>query len=395
MSIYEVLYEAMLRQAVVNTHNHYKLPDGARTLDDLMENSYVKWLSVPLRQDEEGREKFLELVRHNTYFVWLEDALRTLYGFSEKLTAKNWTAWSVAIEHSGLSDQKIFLEFCGYQAIILDAYWNPGTDHGNKLFTPAFRINSFLYGYDEKASDHNGSNALHLYREKPDTFDEYISFMHRIIRQKKAAGCLALKCASAYDRALDFHQVSKVRAQRAYLKKNATKNEIQAFQDYVFFELCQIAAEEDLPFQCHTGLGRIDRTSALMLREVIGCNPGTRFVLFHGSYPWMDDIQAMAHFFPNVSIDLCWLPLISTDAAERFLYEMLDVTTADKFMWGCDTWTPQESYGALLAMREVICRVLTKRIERGIADVENAKNLIWRIMYQNATEMYRIGDICR
>ena len=91
-------------------------------------------------------------------------------------------------------------------------------------------------------------------------------------------------------------------------------------------------------------------------------------------------------------IDLCWLPLISTGAAERFLHEMLDVTTADKLMWGCDTWTPQESYGALLAMREVTCRVLAKRIERGETDLEDAKALIGRILYRNAAKLYKVGE---
>ncbi len=392
MSIYDSLQEAVSGQVVVNTHSHYQVPDGPRTLDGLFMNSYVKWLNVPLGNTQAERAEFLEVVRHNTYFLWLERSLQRLYGFSEKLTAKNWDAWSEAITQTGLSDKAILREICGYQAVILDAYWDPGADHGKKLFTPTFRINSFLCGHSETAQDHNGNNALKLYGETPETFDEYLVFMRRIVKEKKAAGCVAIKCASAYDRSLDFQKVTKARAQKAYRAKGASKSDIKAFQDYVFFELCQIAAEENLPFQMHTGLGLIDRTNALVLREAIAENPGTRFMLFHGGYPWMDDIAAMAHFFPNVYVDLCWLPLISTGAAERFLHEMLDVTTADKLMWGCDTWTPQESYGALLAMREVTCRVLVKRIERGETDLEDAKALIGRILYRNAAKLYKVGE---
>ncbi len=390
MSTQEALHAFASDQSIVNTHSHYQLPEAPRTLDFLMENSYVGWLNVPLRRDDAGRAEFLARVRHNTYFVWLERALQALYGFSEPLTAGNWAEWSVAIERRSLPDEGVFREICRYRAIVLDAYWNPGADHGSPLFTPTFRINSFLSGHSADAQDHNGNNALKLYGEIPSGFDEYLLFIRRIVAEKKAAGCVALKCASAYDRPLDFQPVSKERAARAYQSKDASTGAVRDFQDYVFYELCRIAAELNLPFQCHTGLGRIDRTNALMLREAIARNPETRFVLFHGGYPWTQDIAALAHYFPNVYTDICWLPILSTSAAERFLSEMLDVTTADKLMWGCDTWTPQESYGALLAMREVLSRVLADRVDRGLADRDGAEVLIERILYRNAAALYRI-----
>ena len=390
MSTCEALYEFASAQPIVNTHSHYQLPEGPRSLDFLMENSYVRWLNVPLGKDAAGRAEFLGRVRHNTYFTWLERALQKLYGFSGRLTADNWDEWSQAIKRSSLPDERVFRETCGYRAIVLDAYWDPGAAHSSKLFTPTFRINSFLYGYDGAAKDHNGNNALRLYGETPGGFDEYLAFMREVVRKKKSAGCMALKCASAYDRPLDFKEVSRERAARANQSASATSEEIRDFQDYVFFELCRIAAEVDLPFQCHTGLGLLDRTNAMMLREAIASNPDTRFVLFHGGYPWTEDIAALAHFFPNVFTDLCWLPILSTAAAERFLSEMLDVTTADKLLWGCDTWTPEESYGALLAMRDVLSRVLAARIDRGLCDLEGAKDLIERILSRNAAALFGI-----
>jgi predicted TIM-barrel fold metal-dependent hydrolase len=389
MSTYEALYEIASGQKIVNTHSHYQQPSGPRTLDFLMENSYVNWLNVPLGHDEAGRAEFLARVRHNTYFLWLERGLQALYGFQGRLTQGNWDEWSKAIERDNRTDEAIFRGICGYRAIVLDAYWDPGADHGMALFTPTFRINSFLYGYDLEASDHNGNNALRLYGETPADFDGYLTLMRRVVEQKKAAGCVALKCAAAYDRPLDFQPVPKERAARAYRSESATAQEKRDFQDYVFFEFCRIAAETGMPFQIHTGLGRIDRTNALQLREAIAQNPETRFALFHGGYPWTADIAALASYFPNVYTDLCWLPILSTSAAERFLHEMLDVTTADKLMWGCDTWTPQESYGALLAARDVLCRVLAERINRGFCDMDGARDLIERVLSRNAAALYR------
>lgn len=388
MNPYDALYEYASSPSVVNTHSHYQLPAGPRTLDGLMENSYVRWLNVPLGRDRAGRAEFLSRVRHNTYYLWLERALRALYGFSGPLTAENWDAWSEAIAAEARPDEAILRDVCGYRAIVLDAYWDPGADHGMALFTPTFRINSFLYGYGREPADHNGNNPFALYGEAPDSFDGYLAFMRRIVEAKKAAGCVALKCASAYERPLNFTSVTKARAARAYGKSAPEPAEIRDFQDYVFFELCRAAAELDLPFQCHTGLGLIDRTNALQLREAIAQNPDTRFMLFHGGYPWMSDIAALAHFFPNVYTDLCWLPILSTGAAVRFLSEMLDVTTADKIMWGCDTWTPQESYGAMLAMREVLARTLADRVGQGLCDLDGARELIARILSKNAAAQY-------
>ena len=68
-----------------------------------------------------------------------------------------------------------------------------------------------------------------------------------------------------------------------------TKEDVVAFQDYIYFYICKIAAKYDIPFQNHTGLGNLQGSNAMLLREVIQKNPDTKFVLFHGSFPWTDD----------------------------------------------------------------------------------------------------------
>ncbi len=61
------------------------------------------------------------------------------------------------------------------------------------------------------------------------------------------------------------------------------------FQDYLFFQVCQVAAELRLPLQVHTGTGQGKNTNALCLLEAIQKNPETQFVLLHCSYPWIQD----------------------------------------------------------------------------------------------------------
>jgi len=56
--------------------------------------------------------------------------------------------------------------WCGYARIIEDAYWDPGSDDGHPdLFTPTFRVNSFLFGYSPDVVDHDlRQNPSGLYR---------------------------------------------------------------------------------------------------------------------------------------------------------------------------------------------------------------------------------------
>ncbi len=117
--------------------------------------------------------------------------------------------------------------------------------------------------------------------------------------------------------------------------------------------------------QIHTGMGQGRRTNALWLQEVIQSNPQTRFVLLHGSYPWVEDIPALVRLYPNVFADLCWLPLGSTRAGKFLLHELIENATSDKVMWGCDTWTAEESYGALLSLRFVLSSVLDEKVSDG------------------------------
>lgn len=77
----------------------------------------------------------------------------------------------------------------------------------------------------------------------------------------------------------------------------------------------------------------------------------------------MDDLLGLLHSYSNVYADLCWLPLISTSAAKRFLREALEIGGSNRILWGCDTWTSEESYGAVLAFRRVVSCMCSREME--------------------------------
>jgi predicted TIM-barrel fold metal-dependent hydrolase len=313
--------------------------------------------------------------------------------------------------------------------MILDAYWDPGSDNGfPQIYSPTFRVNAFHFGFSPLADDSDGNNPYSLY---PHAFitdlDEYVAWMRGRIAAQKASGCVALKVPLAYDRGLDFSEVPAKQAQRAFARlaalvatlpikagqipanrlfpsnapgpsqaagplPGAHPQDIKTFQDYILFKICETAAELDLPVQIHTGTGQGQRTNALQLDEAIQKNPETRFVLLHCSYPWIQDMGMLVIRYPNIYPDLSMLPLFSSQACKAILHELIEAGAAGKLAWGCDTWTPEESFGSLMAFRHALCTVLAEKVTDGYFSLEDARLVIDGILFNNASNIYRLDS---
>ena len=414
----------------ISTHCH-QLPASALAgfdLDSLLRNSYVNWTGIPWGATPESRAAMVEKVRFNSFFVWLQKSLIRLYGTDEPLTAETWQNWDERVKaaYRDLSHPRQVLgSFCNYRRMLLDAYWQPGSDNNDPgLFAPVYRVNAFFFGYSVTAADHDGNNP---YRLRPHVFlkdfDEYTAWMREEILAHRSAGCVALKLPIAYDRGLDFEPVELDKARRVFKRltnpprgsaktspagnlpgkttnapdpaasgrsTDADPLEVKTFQDALFHRLCQIAAELDLPLQIHTGMGQARRTNAAWLQEGIARNPATRFVLLHCSYPWTADINMLVDKFPNVSADLSMLPLLSIGVAERMIGELVERASLDRLFWGCDTWTAEESYGALLAFCQALSSSLAAEVVEGYLSRQDALQVMQAILIQNPLRFYKI-----
>lgn len=382
---------------IVSTHEHHLPfpPAEQGSLEFLFTRGYVGWCGVDFGR-KSSRKRFLDLISGNSYFVWYEKALEDLFGFGGEITQRNWDSISEKVA-AVLSEQefheKVVRDKCRYQRVILDAYWEPGSDNGRPdLYAPAFRINSFLFGNHAESGDHNGNNAQTLYG-KCETFDDYLDMIDRVIGEKKAAGCVCLKSALAYDRALDFKPQSERAAARVFgmPPKNVAPDELKAFGNYVFDHICSLAAKHDLPVQNHTGLGRLGGSNSMNLIPMIEKHPDTKFVLFHGGYPWTEEIAALTHNYPNVYADLCWLPSISPSAACRLLHSLIEAARdSSRITWGGDSWLVTESYAQSLGAKFVVKKVLSEKVAEGYLTESRAKRLAERILSVNAQEIYKL-----
>ncbi len=385
---------------IVSTHEHHRDVDWYRdmTLEKLFASSYVEWAAA-VPADPRGRAGFLAKVSANSYFVWLSRGLERVYGLPA-LTVDNWDEWSAAIGRSHAANADFHIDIlrrhAGYEAAIQDSFWSPGSDVGRPdMFKPTFRINNYVICHHPDLHDHDGV-ALWGDDFAPHSFDEYLELLRRDVAAAKARGAVALKSAIAYERPILFRPVTRAAAARAFNRRpeEAAPEAVTAFGDYVMDYLCGLAAEFDLPFQHHTGLGLLAGSNPLGLDYLINKHPGTKFVLFHGGYPWTGEFVAMGHNYANVILDLCWLPLISTSAAIRTLRECLEAgINGHRICWGGDCQSSEESVGAVLAFRHVLALALSDLVDEGYLAVAAAEGIAAGISHLNARAIYGLG--CR
>jgi len=396
MNIIEEIRSRIKSQGIINTHAHH-LPDSETAelnLVKVLEKSYVFWCGETIPSSAAMADSWIKKVGNRSYFVSLSRALQELYSMDEPLSGAVWDEYDRRIRKTHENPEwhmDILRKTCGYRTVVLDAYWKPGDNNGHPdIFKPAFRINFFLYGYNNTARDSNDLNVQLAYGQQIDNIKNYTDFLYQTIKDKKAAGCSSLKSAIAYERPIAIGASSAEEAQAAmgFGKPEPSAAAVRKFQDYVFDTICDISAELKIPFQIHTGLGLLNQTNPMQLQPLIARHPDTTFILMHGGYPWVDDICGLVHLYPNVILDLCWLPLISPSASIRSLHEILEVCNGDKMVWGCDTWASEESWGALNSMIDVLSVVLNEKISSGYFNKRNALDVVDNIMLNNAGKWF-------
>jgi hypothetical protein len=421
---YNYLYKLIESLPVVSSHEHH-FPDEFHkglTLERLFENSYLCTIagstgktSLPSRdflasgrgrirgypipiEDPERREEFLGNCRYNSYFVWLEKSLQHIYQFDEKIMPENWDQISRCIAQKHANDRihlDILREVAGYRRVVLDPFWNYGSDLGHpEFFSPTMRTDMFVTSFHPEAPDHDGNTPFILYPEAPtENFDDYLDFIEDLFTQWHNTGAVAMKSASAYDRSLRYGESDRKIAGKVFYQPPSKVSQAEqiAYEDFMFNWFCRLCAKFDVPFQIHTGLGKLSGSRPIFLEPVILRYPEVHFVLFHAGYPWYDEMAGLLHNHSNISVDMVWVPIISTTGAVLALHEFIEVAhSGDLIGWGGDAFTSEESFGALLAWRYVVARVLSEKVDDGYLNLAEAETLVHKLMYANVAKRYRL-----
>jgi predicted TIM-barrel fold metal-dependent hydrolase len=164
----------------------------------------------------------------------------------------------------------------------------------------------------------------------------------------------------------------------------------------MFHQIVRAAVERDVPIQIHTGLQEgneniLTNSNPTLLANLFVEYRQAKFDIFHGGYPYMGELLALAKNFPNVYLDLCWLYIISPSAGVRMLHEAIETIPSNKiFAFGGDFIVPEGSFGHSVMARRVVSRVLTEKVEDGYLTEEEAVRLGQGMLRDNAAALYRL-----
>lgn len=389
------LAEYMRSQRIISAHNHHRgdADFAGMDLQRLISWTYVNWVNpFPDITDREACAAYIRRYATNCSFRWFAAAMRDIYGLP--FTAENLPELDARVRRAYADPAwhiRLLRENCRFDRVVNDKQDDPGSDLGHpELFAPSFRCDGFFSGYVKDKPEPNNVFIWNYLPGEPETLEEYLNMIPEVIAGKKRAGCAALKVAIAYERGLDFAPPDYALAAEAFGNKSPAPPALKAFGDAVMLAVCEGARASGLPLQVHTGMGGLEKANPAQLLWLIKNNPGVTFLLLHGGFPWLDDTLGLVRGFRNIVSDVCWIAYLSSSAAEDYLVRLLETADSHRVLWGCDTWMPEDSRGALLAFERVLPAALERLMSAGATDAEGARYIIDRILRENARELFRL-----
>jgi hypothetical protein len=290
---------------------------------------------------------------------------------------------------------KVVTEKANIELMFNDPYWarlDFRTDYPFGVLV--FNVTTLVSGFHPAEFKQPADDPYLFARKegmKVETLDDYLAVLDRLFRRAKDAGAACLKTTLAYQRSLRFEDVSRDRALKAWghPRSELAADQIRAFEDFIMWRLVELSARYELPFQIHTGDARVQGSNPMLLVDLIEANPKTRFILFHGGFPWVGEtgVILMRHG-SHVWLDSVWLPTISYSTAKRAFHEWLEVMPSNRIMWGADAHHAEGIYGATELTRRCLAEVLGEKVDRGDLREEHALGIGRQVLRDNALALF-------
>lgn len=403
----------------IDTHDHLwpfeRLPARRKTkagmgvnLAGVWSNSYLSWYNrvAPWKDEMEfddwwGKAQHdFDNVRSTSFYRYQVHAFQDLYGVNfDTITDAQAKKLNSRI-FENYKDPKwlyhVVTERANIELMFNDPYWARYSFETTYPFeVMVFNVTPLVYGHHASEFDDKPLDSPYVFAKKQglpvDSLDDYLKVLDSMFLHAKDHGAVCLKTTLAYQRTLKFDRVSKEKAAEAFGKRQTvlSKEQIKAFQDFIMWRLCELSAQYELPFQIHTGQARIQSSNPMNLVDMIEANLKTKFILFHGGYPWVGEsaviVQKHGH---HVWLDSVWLPMLSYSTAKRAYHEWLDAFPSNRIMWGADCNHAEGIYGATELTRQCISEVLAEKVDRGDLKEEHALRIGRQILRDNALELF-------
>ncbi len=402
----------------IDTHDHLwpfdKLPGYLETehgkgmsLAGVWQNSYYRWIN-PLTPWKAGmkfddwwaraKHDFAD-ARATTFYRYQLPAFQDLYGVDfDRITDAQARELDKRIYRNYLDRRwlyEVVTERANIELMFNDPYWDRlgfRTDYPFEVIV--FNVTQLVRGFHPSEFPKPEDDPYRFAKEhkvEVKSLDDYLALLDRLFRGAKKKGAVCLKTTLAYQRTLLFEKVPKERAARAFGRPRSelSEEQVKDFEDFIMWQLVRLSAEHGLPFQIHTGDARIQGSNPMLLVDLIVANPKTKFILFHGGYPWVGETGAIVmRHGAHVWVDSVWLPTISYTMAKRAFHEWLEVMPSSRILWGADCNHAEGIYGATEMTRRCIAEVLAEKVDQGDLIEEHARRIGRQILRDNALALF-------
>ena len=350
-------------------------------------------------------EPWWEKIRNTGYARALEIAARDLYKV-DGVSAETYRELSEKIKQR---NQMGLYEWVLKKSSGIDVSINDTSVYNvdETFFRPVRRFSEFLYTRDRKGLEALGKQvggSIHTFRKMEKALESEF---------KKTDGkIVGVKIGLAYTRPIRFEKTSFADAEKVFnqiykignFKFNETPrgytpdpldtDEYQVMQNYLVHKIIQEATKRNLPIQIHTGLQEgneniVSNSHPELLTNLFMEYKEARFDIFHGGWPYCDDLGAIAKNFPNVYIDMCWMHIISPSRSQTALSQWLDEVPVNKILgFGGDYLFVEGVYGHSVIARNNMAKVLASKVNDGIYTLEEAKRYAQWILRENALQLF-------
>lgn len=355
---------------------------------------------------------------HTAYARVTKLVLKEIYGV-EKLTRES---LDLVAQQLATRDPSFYMQVirqAGIKAVIADALFPPPWERPIRYFSNPV-LKDFLEGRFPMPDIWHPAFNLPYYHEirlrefvdfvgamadlNITSLGEYEEAIFQLIRRGQDLGVVALKDQSAYRRMIAYDLPTRDDAERLFNKLLVDPRhqlawpEAKPLDDYLFHQFMRFARELRLPVQLHTGhlaniRNRVSQANAAHLASVLELHSEVQFDLFHGNWPYMDDLLFLGKNYPNVCLDLCWVNMIDPLYAQELLKRaVMTVPHAKIFGFGGDYFTsPEFSVMHLGMARKVIASALADLVESGWLEEEAATRIAADWLYNNPNHFYQLG----
>ncbi len=402
----------------IDTHDHLwpfdRLPGYVETdrgrgmnLAGLWKSNYFTWLARLTPWTPGGKfEDWWSVAKHNfentraaSFYRYMLPAFQDFYGVDFDRITDQQAAQLNELIFENYRDRKwlyeVVTERANIELMLNDPHWgrhNFTTDYPWEVLV--YNVGPLLQGYHPSEFRKPADDPYYFAEShglKVESLDDYLTLLDRLFQTARERGAVCLKTTVAYRRTLQFEKTAKERAVQAFGRPRSELSplEVKDFEDFIMWHLAGLSAKHELPFQIHTGIARIQGSNPMLLVNLIAGNPRTKFILFHGGFPWIGETGVIVMRFPRrVWIDSVWLPVISYTTAKRAYHEWLEIMSSDRILWGADCNHAEGIYGSTEFTRRALAEVLAEKVMRGDLVEEHARKIGRQILRENALELF-------